>query len=295
MKKKMIFKGTATALITPFKNGDIDYEALNRIINLQIAGKIDALVIAGTTGEASTLTDAERYKLYESSADLAKGKLPLIFGSGTNDTSKTKEHSKKAKELGADALLIVTPYYNKGTEEGIVKHYFTIAESVDLPIILYNVPSRTSVNLSIESIEKLSEHQNIVAIKEASDSLDRQVHLSMLCDQITLYSGNDSQVYTNLALGGGGVISVTSNIIPQQMKKITNSYFEGKTALSLSEQKRLLPFIRTMFLETNPSCIKYAMSLMGLCLPDIRLPLTLPGEKIRKIIKDELKKADDKQ
>ncbi len=292
MEKKTIFNGTATALITPFKNGEIDYTALEHIIELQIKSNIDALVIAGTTGEASTLSEYERYQLYERSASFAGGKVPLILGCGTNDTKKTCEYSKRAKEAGADALLIVTPYYNKGTEEGLLKHYLSAAECTDLPIILYNVPSRTSVNLSLDIIKKLAEHENIVAIKEASDSLDRQVSLSLLSDSLTIYSGNDTQIYTNLALGGGGVISVASNLIPKRIKKITDSYLEGDGKTALSEQKKLLPLILSLFTETNPSCIKYAMSLFGLCSSDMRLPLTEPCERSRKIIEEEIGKLN---
>ncbi len=290
MKKKLIFKGTATALITPFKNGEIDFLSLRNIIDFQIDSGIDALVIAGTTGEASTLSENERYSLFDAAYEYTAGRVPLVLGTGCNDTKKAAECSKHAKQAGADAILVVTPYYNKGTEEGIKNHYLSIAEAVDLPIILYNVPSRTSVNLSINNIKELSKHENIVAIKEASDSLDRLVHLSMLEDDITLYSGNDSQLYTNLTLGGMGIISVASNIIPKEFKKMTDSYFCGRSDITFGEQKRLLPFINSLFLETNPAGIKYAMSLCGLCESEIRLPLTLPCTENRKIVEEELLK-----
>ncbi len=290
MKKDLIFKGTATALITPFKNGEIDYSSLSHIIDIQLESKTDALVIAGTTGECSTLSDSERYKLYKFASERVRGKVPLIFGTGTNDTRRTIEYSRQAKEMGANALLLVTPYYNKGTDEGLIKHYLSVAESADLPIILYNVPSRTSVNLSTDSVNKLADHEKIVAIKEASDSLDRLVSLSMLSDKITLYSGNDSQIYATLALGGMGIISVASNIIPARIKNITDSYFEGNSKVSLSEQKALLPFINTLFLETNPSPIKYAMSKIGICGEEVRLPLTPPRQSTKSKIEAELSK-----
>lgn len=288
MKKDLIFKGVATALITPFKNEKIDYVSLKRIIDYQLAAGIDALVIAGTTGEGATLCKKERYKLFEFCSDYVGSRVPLIFGVGTNNTKESIEHSKRAEAIGANALLVITPYYNKGTDEGILSHYFSIANSTDLPIIVYNVPSRTGVNLSIELLKKLAECEKIVGLKEASDSIDRLMALSCLTEKMTLYSGNDSQIYLNLAVGGMGVISVASNLIPRQMKEITESYFSASYQKSLKAQQELMPFINLLFKETNPSPIKYAMSLRGLCLPDMRLPLTPPSEETAKLIEKEL-------
>ena len=284
MRKRIIFSGVATALITPFRNGEIDFAALADIIDSQIDAGINALVVAGTTGEASTLTDDERYALYEFSAERCRGKIPLILGTGTIDTKTAIRHTRRAAELGADAALVVTPYYNKGTAEGIISHYKSIANCSDLPIILYNVPSRTGVNLTTDAVRELAEHSNIVGIKEACDSADRLVELASLTDKIALFSGNDTQIYVTMALGGAGVISVASNAAPKAVLKITQSFTRGDTYASLAAQLELLPLCRALFLETNPAPIKYAMSRLGLCSPEIRLPLSPPSEDTRRIL-----------
>jgi 4-hydroxy-tetrahydrodipicolinate synthase len=285
MVKKEIFRGTATALITPFRDGEIDYDCLGRLIDMQISAGIDCLVIGGTTAEAATLSDEERYLLFEFSAERIDKRTKLIFGTGTNDTRVAIKHSKFAEKVGCDGLLLVTPYYNKGTEGGIEKHYLSITESVSLPTLLYNVPSRTGVNLGFNLISRLSEHPNIVGIKEASDSTDRLVTLASMSDKITLYSGNDSQVFPTLALGGLGVISVISNLLPKETKEMTDAYFTGDLAKAREIQFSLLPLIQAMFMETNPSPIKYAMSLRGLCSPELRLPLSEPRESTKREIK----------
>ena len=284
MKKKLVFKGAATALVTPFIDGEIDYKSLSGLIEMQIAGGIDALVIGGTTAEAATLSDDERHRLFSYARERVDGRTRLIFGTGTNDTRVALRHTKYAEKIGCDGVLLVTPYYNKGTESGIEKHYLNIAESVDLPTILYNVPSRTGVNLGINLLSRLGEHPNIVGIKEASDSVDRLMALSQLGESLYLYSGNDSQIYPTLALGGMGVISVMSNIIPVATVKICRDYFDGAFKSALDLQLKLLPFIRTLFLETNPAPIKYAMSERGLCLSEMRLPLSKPRESTREEI-----------
>ncbi len=285
MKKKEIFRGTATALVTPFLEGEIDYPTLGRMIDWQIESGIDALVIGGTTAEAATLSDDERYKLYTFAKGKIQGRTKLILGTGTNDTRVAMSHTKFAERLGCDGVLLVTPYYNKGTEEGIEKHYLNIAESVDLPTILYNVPSRTGVNLGFNLLERLSNHPNIVALKEASDSVDRLVTLAAMGDNLHLYSGNDSQVFPTLSLGGHGVISVMSNLLPKTTTRLCNSFFEGKIDESLALQLKLLPFIKSLFMETNPSPIKYALSQRGLCSSEVRLPLSEPRESTKKEIK----------
>lgn len=284
MEKKRIFRGMGCALITPFKKGEIDYEALGRLIDRQIEAKVDALIIGGTTGEAATLSNKERYNLYCFAKERISGRTKLIFGTGTNDTRVALKHTKFAEELGCDGVLLVTPYYNKGTEDGIEKHYLNIAESVDLPIIVYNVPSRTGVNLGINLLDRLANHENIVAIKEASDSTDRLVTLAAFGDKLALYAGNDSQIYPTLALGGAGVISVVANILPKATKALCDGYFEGKHTHALRLQLELLPFIKTLFLETNPSPIKYAMEKVGLCTREVRLPLSEPRESTKEEI-----------
>jgi len=287
--KKTVFRGVGTALVTPFCSREIDFDSLGSLIEFQIAVGINALIVGGTTGECATLSLDERLRLYEFSAEKIAGKVPLIFGTGTNDTAVSVEITRRAAGIGASAALVVTPYYNKGTSEGIITHYLKIAEASDIPIILYNVPSRCGVNLSLEAVKRLSEHENIVGIKEASDSLDRLTELAALKEQIDLYSGNDSQIYSVLSLGGRGVISVASNAIPEKLLKITKSYFSGRRAASLYMQIKLLPFIKALFAETNPSPIKYAMSLTGMCREEVRLPLTAPSLSCKERIEAELK------
>lgn len=288
MDKKEIFRGVGTALITPFIDGEIDYAALGALIDYQIVGGVDALVVGGTTAEAATLSDEERYKLYTFAKGQIAGRTKLILGTGTNDTRVALAHTKFAERLGCDGVLLVTPYYNKGTEIGIEKHYLSIAESTNLPIILYNVPSRTGVNLGFNLLDRLANHPNIVALKEASDSIDRLVALAAFGDKLRLYSGNDSQIYPTLALGGIGVISVMSNLLPKTTHNICQSFFDGLHNKALKLQLRLLPFIKALFAETNPTPIKYAMSMRGLCSAEVRLPLAEPRESTKQEIIKQL-------
>lgn len=290
MKKKAVFTGVGTALVTPFINGEIDYGVLHSLIEMQIEAGVDALVIGGTTGEAATLSDSERYELYRYARSCIGDRCRLILGTGTNDTRVALKHTKFAEECGADAALLVTPYYNKGTEEGIFRHYSTIADNTTVPLILYNVPSRTGVNLGINLLKRLAERENIVGIKEAGDSLDRLVTLSTLTDSLPLYSGNDTQIYPTLALGGMGVISVASNIIPRRICDICSLYFEGRIGESLALQGELLSFIKALFVETNPAPIKYAMAKMNMIGGDLRLPLCEVRESTKRIIDEELER-----
>ena len=283
-QKKNIFEGVGTALITPFKNGRVDYRTLESLIERQVKARVEALIIGGTTGEAATLSDEERYELYERSGKIVGGRTRLIFGTGTNDTKVAIRHTKVAERMGCDGVLLVTPYYNKGTKEGVYRHYESIANSTNLPIILYNVPSRTGVNLEYDLLERLADIGNIVALKEASDSLDRLVELSSLGDKLSLYAGNDTQIYSLLSLGGAGVISVVSNLYPEKTKEITDSFFRADLQNSLKTQHALLPIIKSLFLETNPAPLKYAMSTKGLCSSEMRLPMWLPSEKSRERI-----------
>ena len=284
MKKRVIFKGVGTALVTPFSRGRIDYPAIDRLIDRQIDAEIDALVIGGTTGEAATLSDRERYKLYTHAIDRVSGRCTVILGTGTNDTRVAVKHTKVAKSLSADGALVVTPYYNKGTESGLLAHYESIANAVDIPIILYNVPSRTGVSIPISILKHLSEIENIVGIKEASDSADRLVKIAALGENLPLYAGNDSQTYGALSLGGAGVISVLSNLCPERMKRISDEYFRGQLSAALEEQKALLPLIDAMFAETNPAPVKYALSRLGLCGEQMRLPMNSIGKAARELI-----------
>ena len=286
MKKAEIFRGVATALITPFRDGEVDYPTLKKLIERQIDAGIDALVIGGTTAEAATLSDEERYELFRRSREYIDGRCKLILGTGTNDTRIAVKHTEYASNLGCDGVLVVTPYYNRGTKDGVVKHYETIAKASGVPVLLYNVPSRTGVNLSIETLEELSENERIVGIKEASDSIDRLVAISGI-DGLALYSGNDSQIYPTLSLGGLGVISVVSNLYPRETVDICKYFFANNRNKSLETQRRLLPVINALFLETNPAPVKYAMSQKGLCLADMRLPMWLPT----KLTSDKIDRA----
>ena len=288
--KKTVFNGIGTALVTPFKNGEIDYKTLDSLVEMQISSGVHALIIGGTTGEAATLTDSERYSLFEFTAEKCLGRIKLVFGTGTNDTGAAIRHTKKALEIGCDGVLLVTPYYNKGTEEGVFRHYMSILESADLPAILYNVPSRTGVNLGLNLLSRLAEHENVVGIKEASDSADRLVSLSAFGSSLPLYAGNDTQIYTALSLGGVGAISVVSNILPKASCDIINYYLQGDVKKSLAAQLRLLPFINSLFIETNPAPIKYAMSRLGLCSPELRLPLYDVRPSTKAVLSAELEK-----
>ena len=291
MKKAEIFRGVGTALITPFKDGKIDYKTLEALIERQITVGIDAMVIGGTTAEAATLSDEERYELFRAAKDMINGRSKLIFGTGTNDTRVAVRHTEYASRLGCDGVLVVTPYYNRGTQEGVLKHYTLIAEACDVPMLLYNVPSRTGVNLSLDTLSRLAECERIVGIKEASDSLDRLVAISSI-DGLALYSGNDSQIHSVLSLGGLGVISVVSNLYPKETMDICKYYFANSNIMSLKIQQMLLPVINALFLETNPAPVKYAMAKKGLCRSDMRLPMWLPTKITRDKIDAVIKEYD---
>ena len=288
MKKEMIFKGVGTALITPFKNGRIDFNALEGIIEKQIEAKVAALIIGGTTGEAATLSDVERYTLFEFAREKANGRAKIVFGTGTNDTRAAVRHTKRAEEIGCDGVLVVTPYYNKGTFRGVTRHYEEIAAATSLPVILYNVPQRTGVNLTIGQLEELCKTENVVAIKEAGDSMDRYVSLSALTGSLGLYAGNDSQIYTTLALGGLGVISVLSNVLPRLAVEICDRFFAGDYEKARELQLGALPLISALFAETNPAPVKYAMAKLGLCENELRLPLMTVSESSEKVVDSAL-------
>lgn len=288
--KKHIFEGVGTALITPFSGGDIDYTALGRLIDFQIEAGISALIIGGTTGEAATLSDGERYELYRFAKERVGGRCALVFGTGTNDTRVAIRHTEFAEKLGCDGALLVTPYYNKGTERGVLCHYRKIAESTSLPLMLYNVPSRTGVNMSMHTLESLSEVENIVAIKEASDSADRLVEIGAMGEKLRLFAGNDSQLFTVLSLGGGGVVSVLSNLAPREMMEIYQRFKAGDIKGARERQMRLLPLIRAMFIETNPAPIKHAMASLGLCSSELRLPLFEISSDHKRLVDIEMRR-----
>lgn len=287
MKDKRIFTGAATALVTPMNpNGGIDYTSFEGLIEKQIDGGIDALLVLGTTGEASTLSDYEKQSLIEFAIDKVGGRVPVIVGTGTNDTSRTAELSKYAADAGADALLVVTPYYNKATESGLVRHYLTVADAVRVPIIVYNVPSRTGVNVGLSVYRELVRHENIRAVKEASGNVSLAADiLSEFGDRLDIYSGCDDLTLPILALGGCGVISVLSNVIPRDVHDLCDRYTRGDKDGARRMQLSQIPLCRAMFSEVNPIPIKRACEIMGICSSHARLPLTeiseRNGEKVR--------------
>lgn len=272
--KKALFQGVCTALITPFKNGEIDYPSLKNLIEFQINSGIDALLINGTTGESATLTECEKRELISFAVCEVGGRVPLIAGTGSNSTSKALHLSKFAYEVGADAILVVTPYYNKSSSEGLIEHYETIANEVNIPLILYNVPSRTGVNIPLSVYDRLANHKNIVAVKEASPSVSDLARLSQKCsERLDIYSGNDDLLLPTLSLGGKGVISVASNIIPNEITDICRLWFEGKINEARTLQLRLLPLINAIFSDVNPIPIKALLSHVDFCDEEYRLPL----------------------
>jgi 4-hydroxy-tetrahydrodipicolinate synthase len=280
--KNTLFDGVCTALATPFRDGAIDWEALGEMIETQVEGGVSAICICGTTGEAATLSDGERLQLVARAAELIDGRVDYLVGVGSPSTSRSVSFSRFAAAHGADALLVVTPYYNRGTHDGIVTHYKTIADSTELPVILYNVPSRTGVNLSVSHIAEIAHHPNIKGLKEAGDSLDKLADFMLeLGGVMKLYSGNDSQFVPTLSLGGSGIISVLSNILPAETVEIWNLWQAGKVREAAKLQLTFLPLIRLLFAETNPAPLKCALEMLGLSTGELRLPLSPVSEELR--------------
>ncbi len=288
--KHTIFKGAAAALITPFtKDGKINYEEFGRIIDDQINNSTDALVVCGTTGEPSTMPDEEHIEAMRFAIDYTKKRVPVIAGTGSNDTAYCVELSKKAEEMGADALLLVTPYYNKCTQKGLKIHYEEVAKKVDLPMILYSVKSRTGVNIAPETLAELSKIDNIVAVKEASGDISQVAKIASLCgDRLDIYSGNDDQIIPILALGGIGVISVLSNVAPKFTHDLVMDYLNGNHEAALKAQLEALDLVDALFCEVNPIPVKTAMRLMGYDAGPLRLPLCEMEDKNLEILKKAL-------
>lgn len=290
MKQTSIFRGAATALITPLTNEGIDYEQFRRLIDWQIAEGIDALVIAGTTGEGSTLTDEEHREAIRFSVEVADGRVPIIAGTGSNDTAYAVDLTRYACEVGADAMLVVTPYYNKATQLGLIRMYETIADASDKPLILYNVPSRTGVNIEPQTYRALAEHPNIAAIKEANGNISKILETRALVgEMLDIYSGNDDQIVPILSVGGAGVISVLSNLMPRQTAELCRRYFEGDVQGSLQMQCDYLPLIQALFCEVNPIPVKAAMAAMGFCEDFLRLPLTPMEDAHRTVLLERMR------
>ncbi|MBR0094435.1 MAG: 4-hydroxy-tetrahydrodipicolinate synthase [Synergistaceae bacterium] len=274
MASSNIFKGAATALITPMNANGIDFDSLGRLLDWQVEQGINALVIAGTTGEGSTLTDPEHEKVIEYSVKRVAGRCPVVASTGSNDTAHAIYLTKFACDAGADAILAVTPYYNKATQNGLVKSYTAIADASTKPLILYNVPSRTGVNIEPETYAKLADHPMISGIKEANGNISKIVQTAQLVgDKLDIYSGNDDQIVPILSMGGKGVISVLSNPMPKKTVEICDRFFAGDLKGAASLQCELLPLINALFSEVNPIPVKAAMSAMGFCENYIRLPL----------------------
>ena len=288
--KKDIFTGAAVAIITPFTEDGINFEELKRLIDFNIDNGTDAIVIAGTTGESSTMSDEEHKETIRFTVEYVNKRVPVIAGTGSNDTLYAVDLSQYAEKVGADGLLLVTPYYNKTTQSGLIKHYNYIADRVNIPIILYNVPSRTGVNILPKTASELSKHKNIVAIKEASGDLSQIAETISLCgDNLTVYSGNDDQIVPILSLGGKGVISVLSNVVPRDAHNICSLYFEGKVKESRELQMKYLSLINALFIEVNPIPVKTALRLMGFNAGPLRMPLFDMDEENLKVLKKELK------
>ena len=277
--KKTIFEGAATALVTPLTENGIDYDAFGKLIDCQIESGIDALVVCGTTGEASTLTDDEHRDAIDYCVKRTAGRVPVIAGTGSNDTGYALDLTRCASESGADAMLVVTPYYNKATQKGLIKMFTTLADASDKPIILYNVPGRTGMNIEPATYLALADHPNISAIKEANGNISKIVEtVTLVGDKLDIYSGNDDQIVPIMACGGKGVISVLSNLIPGETSEICKAFMRGETAKSMQMQSKYLSLINALFCEVNPIPVKAAMSAMGYCENYLRLPLTTMEE-----------------
>ena len=278
--KKVIFKGCGTALATPFTEDGVNFEELRKMIEFQILEGVDSLIICGTTGESSTMSTEEKKAVIEFSVKIANGRVPIIAGTGGNNTKEAISMSKYAESVGADGLLLVTPYYNKTTQQGLIAHFTKIAESVKLPIILYSVQSRTGMNIEPETCLALSKVPNIVAIKEASGNISQVAEIAKLCqDELTIYSGNDDQIVPILSLGGLGVISVLSNLYPKFVHEMVMDYLTGNWQKACSSQLNALPLIKALFCEVNPIPVKYALNRIGFNCGIPSLPLIELSDK----------------
>ncbi len=291
MTKNILFEGTATALITPFSETGVDYPALSNLLDFQVENGISAVVVLGTTGEPATMTQEEKDAVVRLAVKKLKGKIPVIVGAGANSTLTSIENVKRAERLGADGALVVTPYYNKCTQTGLIKHYTLVAHATRLPIVCYNVPSRTGVNLLPETFAKLAEIDNIVAIKEASGNIAQIAKLARLLNgKATIYSGDDGITVPIMSLGGKGVISVASNVIPRYVSDMTKAHLDGRLDTARQMQLGMLPLVDALFAEVNPIPVKKACELAGLAQNVVRLPLTKASRRTTNALKKELAK-----
>ena len=289
----LLFRGCATALVTPFRNGDLDREAFIRILRHQIENHIDALVVCGTTGESPTLTDKEKQWLFTTAVREVRASgesIPVIAGTGSNNTHRAAELSRLAESCGVDGLLVVTPYYNKASEAGLIGHYGAITAATSLPLLIYHVPSRTGCRLTPRTCQILSENPQIVGIKDATGDASFTARVAALCgDALPIYAGNDDQTIPVLALGGQGVISVVSNLYPARMSRLCRLWREGRTAEAAAEQLSLLPLCDALFCEVNPIPVKAGMAMLGLCSDEVRLPLAAAEGWVRERVREEVR------
>lgn len=287
--KKIIFKGCGTAIVTPFNKNGVDFEEFKKLIEFQIKNKADSIIVCGTTGESSTMTLDERKETIEFAVKTVNGRIPVIAGTGGNCTSQVIEFTKWAESIGVDGALIVTPYYNKTTQDGLIAHYTAIAKETTLPIILYSVPGRTGVNINPTTCLKLSKIENIVAIKEASGNLSQIAEIANLCgDNLNIYSGNDDQITPILAVGGIGVISVLSNLVPEYTHNIIENFLNGNIKDAINAQIKAVPLVNSLFCEVNPIPIKAALNMIGYDVGTPRLPLIEMSNNGKEKLKAEL-------
>ena len=285
-----LFKGSGVAIVTPFKNGEIDFNKLGDLLNWHVEQGTDAIIICGTTGEASTLSDEEHKEAIKYTVEKINGRIPVVAGTGSNDTAYAVQMSQYAEAVGADALLLVTPYYNKATQKGLIAHFTIIADSVSIPIILYNVPSRTGVNILPSTIAELAKHQNIKGVKEASGIISQVAEIARLVpDDFYIYSGNDDMIVPLMSLKGSGVISVVANIAPKDTHEMVRKYLDGDVKGSCELQLDMKPLIDALFIEVNPIPVKAAMKLMNLLDGEIRLPLTEMSDEALSVLEKRMK------
>lgn len=286
-----LFKGSGVAIVTPFKDDKVDFNKLEELLNWHVENGTAAIIICGTTGEASTMSEAERKETIKFTVDVINKRIPVIAGTGTNDTAKSVSMSVWAESIGVDGLLVITPYYNKTTQKGIYEHFKAINDKVNTPIVVYNVPGRTGLNITPKTLLKLSELKNVTAIKEASGNISQIAEMMSLCrGKIDLYSGNDDQIIPLISLGGLGVISVVANLYPKEISSICDLYFNGHQDEALKLQLDMLPVINAMFIEVNPIPIKTAMNFSGMNVGPLRLPLCEMEEGNLKTLKDIVEK-----
>lgn len=285
-----IFEGSGVALITPFKDNGVDFEKLKELLEWHVKEGTDAIIICGTTGEATTMTEKEKKDVIKFTVDTINKRIPVIAGSGSNNTLAAIEMSKYCESVGVDGLLVITPYYNKTNSNGLFKHFEAINNSVNTPIIVYNVPGRTGVNITPENLVKLSSLSNVVAIKEASGNISQVAKIAAMCKDIDIYSGNDDQIIPIMSLGGKGVISVLANVIPNKVHKMTRDYLNGNVKEACNIQLDTLELTNNLFIETNPIPVKTALNLIGKKVGPLRLPLYDMDEKNENTLKETLKK-----